>query len=292
MSSESIPVEFYSSYSYLASCAEGLEDIVAYELKLFGIGQLSISTSGVYFNADVGRLKELQTRMRTVDFIYKVQRGSALDSEQEKRNRWPRMNFTLTKLTKPLYLRDYRVYNHPSSLKPSVAASLLLTTDMSRDLLDPFVGGGTIVVEDALMTRLSGRKSLPYQIKPHRILGIDINPKHLSGARKNAREAGVSDIIHFMLGDSTKVSLEARYSRMVTNPPFGVRGGKKERIKKMYERFVSNIDRLLLPRSEGIVITSDWKILEELMRERGILVRRIRRIRHKKLWTGAIYFNL
>ncbi|MEM0118378.1 MAG: hypothetical protein QXV32_08005 [Conexivisphaerales archaeon] len=294
MSSERNHVKSFHShpYPYLASCAEGIEDIVANELRLLGINQLSISTSGVYFNSDEDKLKELQSRVRTVNYIYRVQGGLAVDSKSEKDDIDSRTDTVFTKLAGPLYLRDYRVYNHPSSLMPTVAASLLLTTDMSRDLIDPFVGGGTIVIEDALMTNMSKKESLPYRVKHHRILGIDISPKHLSGAKKNARIAGVSDMIHLMLDDSTKVRLDARYSRMVTNPPFGVRGSKRERIIKLYERFVSNIDNLLLHGSEGVIITSDWKILEAEMRQRGIVVRSIRRIRHKKLWTGAIYFTL
>jgi len=52
-----------------------------------------------------------------------------------------------------LNFREYRVYNHPSSIRPTLAASLVLMAEPGGGLLyDPFCGGGTILIEGALMS--------------------------------------------------------------------------------------------------------------------------------------------
>jgi 23S rRNA G2445 N2-methylase RlmL len=268
---------------FFAKCAEGLEDILAYELKLYGISTLQVGSSKVIFDCENDRINELMMKLRTADNIFFIRDfGTTSDSNLK--------GIRLNK--KPLYLRRYRLFNHPSSLLPSVAAALLLCTDMKRDLIDPFVGGGTIVVEDALIMHGSEEASLPYPAGKHRVMGVDINRHHLSGARKNARKAGVANLIDLKLNDSTRIKLYPPFARMVTNPPYGVRGSKRERIKKLYDRFVANIDNILASNAEGVMITTEWNLLLNLLRERGFKLKEVRKIKHRKLYTAAIHFTL
>src|SRR5579884_1611656 len=109
---------------FFAKCAEGLEDILAYELKLYGISTLQVGSSKVIFDCENDRINELMMKLRTADNIFFIRDfGTTSDSNLK--------GIRLNK--KPLYLRRYRLFNHPSSLLPSVAAALLLCTDMKRD---------------------------------------------------------------------------------------------------------------------------------------------------------------
>jgi 23S rRNA G2445 N2-methylase RlmL len=265
---------------FAATCSEGLEDILAYELKLYGLSDIHVKSSRVIFDCGADKIKEIMTKLRTADNIFLINDFMSTSDKSVRLNK------------KPLYLRDYRLFNHPSSLLPSVAAALLLRTDMKKDLIDPFVGGGTIVVEDALMMQGSKEANLPYPSEEHRIMGIDINYHHLSGAKKNARKAGVIDFIELELNDSTRIKLYPPFSRMVTNPPYGVRGSKKERIKKLYDRFAANIDNILASNAEGIMITTEWNLLLKILGERGFRVKEVRKVRHRKLHTAAIHFTI
>jgi len=266
---------------FAATCSEGLEDMLAFELSLYGVRNIFKGRQEVIFDCDIDKISELMIKLRTADNIIIKNKSSPEDMLKGTR-----LNI------RPLYLRDYRVFNHPSSLLPSVAAALLLCTDMKRDLIDPFVGGGTVLIEDALMMHQSVNERLPYTTEIHRIMGIDINPHHLSGAKKNAKRAGVADIIRLELADSTKIKLYPLFSRMVTNPPFGVKGSKKERILKLYDRFAANIDNILSPNAEGIIITTEWNQIVKILSDRGFRLKEVRKFRHRRLYTGAVHFFL
>ena len=61
--------------------------------------------------------------------------------------------------------------------------------------------------------------------------------KHIQGAKKNAKKAGVE--IKFFKGDAREIPLN--YDRIITNPPYGIRIGSIRKIKKLYENFLSNL---------------------------------------------------
>lgn len=73
------------------------------------------------------------------------------------------------------------------------------------------------------------------------IHGYDINSEAVSMAQYHARQAGVSDAVHFQVRDMKELSSRAKYGFVITNPPYGERlGAKKENIilyKQMGEHF-------------------------------------------------------
>ena len=213
-----------------------------------------------------------------------------------------------------LNIREYRVYNHPSSIRPTLAASLLLMAKPKGGVLyDPFCGGGTILIEAAQMS-----KSRPTHIKrdyryrgfldfdpvaeeaaaPAKpvipgftsILGSEINSVHLKGCGRNLESAGVRDV-SVVLGDCTETVLPNKADVIVTNPPFGVRGAKLNRMALLYARFVDNLPNLLKDGGRAVVVTSDFEELKRLLGRKGMRQEGAARTLHGHLWVEGVAFT-
>ncbi|MEM1610802.1 MAG: tRNA (guanine(6)-N2)-methyltransferase, partial [Sulfolobales archaeon] len=159
--------------------------------------------------------------------------------------------------------RRYRVYNHPAALKTLLAAAMIrLSGYKGEPLLDPLCGGATIPIEAAHMARKIPTvlfrqdylfRKLPLydpllereiatkligeiRMDSYKITCLDISPQHLAGAYENARSAKVIDTIKFVLGDATRresyKDIDAEV--IVTNPPYGMRSHRLEKIDKFY----------------------------------------------------------
>ena len=214
-----------------------------------------------------------------------------------------------------LNFREYRKYNHPSGLRPTLAASLLLMARPEGGVLyDPFCGGGTILIEAALMSATRPtheRRSYRYRnftdfdskvemdSRPARpsitpfgsFVGSEINSVHLKGCKKNLKTAG--DLpVSVALGDCTKTVLKERADVIVTNPPFGVRGSKLNRMKQLYGRFLDNLPNIMKEEGRVVVVTSDFEDLKGALRGRGIPIEGAARTLHSHLWVEGIAFRL
>lgn len=214
-----------------------------------------------------------------------------------------------------LSFREYRRYNHPSALRPTFAASMVLMASGSGGrLYDPFTGGGTILIEAALMSRSSPvHASRPYAYRSFTCydpkaeeasaprasaiagfssyLGCEINRTHLKGCLKNVEAAGLSDVVEACLCDGTRRSLEPRASAIITNPPYGVRGAKRRRMEEMYSRFLHHLPRVLEEDGTGVLITTEFELVKGLLDELGYSVDVSIRARHGHLWVEVIRFS-
>lgn len=193
--------------------------------------------------------------------------------------------------------RGYRAYQHPATLNPTVASGLIGLSgwDPSCSLLDPMCGSGTILIEAALkgwnippgrwrtafafqrLAFFDGR--LWEQAKeeadalitrrPLQLLGIDRGLKHVKGAMTNAERAGVGEAIHVRQGDCTKDPLPS--SRIViTNPPYGVRVGKRRLMAKLYGDFVDNLRRWAKEETKVLFITGEYRAFAEVLAARDL----------------------
>jgi 23S rRNA G2445 N2-methylase RlmL len=214
-----------------------------------------------------------------------------------------------------LNIREYRIYNHPSSIRPTLAASMLLMAKPTGGILyDPFCGGGTILIEASQMSKAklthtrreyryrgfvdfdpaAEESSVPSKptIPPFTsILGSEINSVHLKGCRKNLQTAGVQDA-SVVLGDCTKTVLPRRADVIVTNPPFGVRGAKLNRMGLLYARFIDNLPNVLKEGGRALVVTSDFEELKRLLARKEIRPDGAARTLHSHLWVEAVAFKL
>lgn len=214
-----------------------------------------------------------------------------------------------------LNFREYRVYNHPSSIRPSLAASLVFMANADGGVLyDPFCGGGTILIEAALMSLARpthARRTYRFRsfaeytaeeersaslnhpvIRPFEYeVGTEINSVHLKGCRKNLSAAGLGDL-RVSLGDCTKTVLERRADVIVTNPPYGVRGSKLTRMEALSSRFLQNLPNILRPGGRAVVVTSDAEMLKREMARTGLVPSEVAKTLHSHLWVEGIAFRM
>jgi len=161
-----------------------------------------------------------------------------------------------------LHKRGYREISTRAPLKETMAAALVQLSfwQPGRPLIDPFCGGGTILIEAALLGRnmAPGRSrafafeewthvpkdsirtarenadALVANVEPMRLLGSDIHAGALSLARKNAEDAGVANDIHFQQGEFKDLTSKKEFGVIITNPPYGERLDQEE-LQHLYE---------------------------------------------------------
>ena len=145
-----------------------------------------------------------------------------------------------------LHKRGYRVFDHPAALRPTIAYAMIKIAGVREKeiLLDPFCGGGTILIEAAHMYKNLG------------LFGIDLFAQNIKGAYLNAICAGVSEKINFIVGDATKLNkiFNVEVDRIVCNPPYGIRqlrGEKSREVPKLYDKFLSSASKILA--DEGVI---------------------------------------
>lgn len=171
-----------------------------------------------------------------------------------------------------LHKRGYRSLGYNAPIKETLAAAMLMISRWSpgRPLIDPFCGSGTIPIEAALMTMnkapgldrefdsqewpiipkkvwynaLNEARDLIKPVNEIAIQGFDINPEAISMAKYHAKQAGVSDIIHFQVRDVRDISSRAKYGFIVTNPPYGERMGEKKQNSQLYREMGQSFKKL------------------------------------------------
>ncbi len=111
---------------------------------------------------------------------------------------------------RPLHRRGYKQAHLPGSLKPPVAAAMLMLAGFEGNttILDPFCGSGTIPIE-------AGLQGLS-------VIGSDSSTEALEYARHNAHDAGLGPSVGWFLADATNLPLsDQSMDSVVTNLPWG-----------------------------------------------------------------------
>jgi putative N6-adenine-specific DNA methylase len=165
-----------------------------------------------------------------------------------------------------LHQRGYRRAVTQAPLRETLAAAMVLASrwDGSTRLVDPFCGSGTIPIEAAMIARrlAPGRarrfrfmdwpdydgqlwnavltrareQELPRAAAP--IAGTDRSGWAMRAAKSNADRAGVADDVGFEPQDATQLEVPpGPPGWIVTNPPYGVRLGKRDELRALYTRF-------------------------------------------------------
>lgn len=162
-----------------------------------------------------------------------------------------------------LHRRWYRVQEHEAALRPTMAYAMLDYAGFQAGdrVVDPLCGCGTIPIEAALIasdrsptrnhdpafTRFQFLDSEEYErlqsIEQElpagtEITGRDIDEAAISGARKNAQEAGVAGDCSFGTGDATSAEIDA--DLVVTDMPFGIRTNNE--LHSLYSRFFEQLE--------------------------------------------------
>jgi 23S rRNA G2445 N2-methylase RlmL len=128
---------------------------------------------------------------------------------------------------------SYRVEQVPASSHPTLAAALARLGGARPDdvVWDPFVGGGTELVERA---RLGPWKKL---------IGSDLDGAALERARINLEAAGIA--ADLTVGDARSFRPSEKPQLIVTNPPMGRRVLNKQLTGALYDEFLAHAAQLL-----------------------------------------------
>ncbi len=163
----------------------------------------------------------------------------------------------------PLSRRGYRKIPLGAPMQETLAAAVVLSTGWNRsgNFINPLCGSGTLAIEAALIglnkapgllrgnfgfmhlkgfqepawsdlreqARNAARKSMAA-----RIIATDIDAAAVDAARKNARTAGVEQLIEFNVCDFRDTPLPGS-GIIVMNPPYGERMGEIAKLEDLYK---------------------------------------------------------
>ncbi|MFO7810487.1 MAG: class I SAM-dependent RNA methyltransferase [Candidatus Delongbacteria bacterium] len=163
----------------------------------------------------------------------------------------------------PLFKRGYRLKTGNAPIKETLAAGLILLSKWNGNqiLLDPFCGSGTIPIEAAMMKKRmapglnrhflsmkwkfldrriwleTAQEALDIMTTDQKIeiYGVDNDDMVIDGARSNAQEAEVDDIVSLKKADIKDLTLTFREGVIITNPPYGERLGTKYDSDRLYK---------------------------------------------------------
>lgn len=187
----------------------------------------------------------------------------------------------------PLFMRGLRRARSEAPLRENLAAGILMLSGWTPDqtLLDPMCGGGTILMEAALMAHhvapglgrrfafeklhnfhqthwrdiceaSKARQTVPGQAM---IFGSDREGAVLKAARINLEAAGLSEAVHLRQADVLDLTPPAETGILVTNPPYGVRLGQEERLADLYPRLGDALKQRF-PGWRAYIFTADMRL--------------------------------
>ena len=168
-----------------------------------------------------------------------------------------------------LHQRGYKTATVPAPLNEVLAAGLIMLTgwDGECDLIDPFCGSGTILIEAALIAlnvypgvfrkeyafekwkdfdadlfdRIYNDDSQEREFD-HKIYGYDINRQAVQIATDNVLNAGVKEAVSVEQRDFYEFEKPIDKAIMITNPPYGDRITTDD-IFDLYETIGKNLKR-------------------------------------------------
>jgi 23S rRNA G2445 N2-methylase RlmL len=151
--------------------------------------------------------------------------------------------------------RDYKTAHVAASLRPSVAAAMVLLTEPTPDdvFLEPMCGAGTIVAErlafDAVRQLFAG----------------DIAPQMLTAARKNVPREATRRLMRW---DAMRLPIaSSTINKSAVNLPFGKKIATKQEIARLYPAFFREVERVLAPGGICVALTSEYELMRQTLRE-------------------------
>ena len=161
----------------------------------------------------------------------------------------------------PLHKRGYRKEHNQAPIRETLAAAIAKISRPRENVLlwDPMCGSGTIAIEGAMimkniapgMNRSFAGEAFPFINKKlwdnareearegivktdFQAYASDIDEACVRLTEKNARLAGVSDVLRVFKSDFRDIGEAGRRGTIVTNPPYGERLGSLREVEKLY----------------------------------------------------------
>ncbi len=129
-----------------------------------------------------------------------------------------------------------RPRNHPTSLNPKLARSMINLAGSVETVLDPFCGAGGILLEGALVSR--------------QMTGLDIDERQVKRAEENLTHYDLAATLS--VGDATKCDAFGEFDAIVTDLPLG-KNAKLENAKETFTQFFSAASKI----TETVVVAID-----------------------------------
>ena len=190
-----------------------------------------------------------------------------------------------------LHLRGYRQALAKAPLRETLAAAALIASGWRGDtpLIDPMCGSGTIPIEGALIARrvapglvrhfafeswpdfdsrlwgevVAAAKARVIAHAPVPITGSDRDAGAIQAAVSNAERAGVLDDVEFSEGPISAMQPSATPGWVVSNPPYGVRVGERDRLRNLYAQ-LGNVLRTKCPGWRFALLSADPQLERQL----------------------------
>lgn len=199
----------------------------------------------------------------------------------------------------PLHKRGYRKESNSAPIRETLAAAIAATSRPREEVLlwDPMCGSGTIAIEAAMkmrgiapgVSRSFAAESFPFvdakiwrmareeardgeHPTDFQVYASDISAPCVSLTQRNAKAAGVSNIIKAFQTDCRKISAPGRRATIVTNPPYGERMGTEREVEELY-RTMGEHFRSLAPWQVYIITSHPY--FERLYGKRADKVRKL-----------------
>ena len=190
-----------------------------------------------------------------------------------------------------LHQRGYRQAVVRAPLRETLAAAMLLAAkwNPAAPLVDPMCGSGTIGIEAALLARrlAPGRKrTFAFQRWPDAderawtallsraeggvvagaiapIVCADRDAGAVAATRANAERAGVADDIDVREGAISSIEARGESGWLVTNPPYGVRVGERDKLRSLYAQ-LGHVARRVFPGWTIALLAADRALASQL----------------------------
>ena len=171
-----------------------------------------------------------------------------------------------------LHKRGYRKSYGEAPIKETVASALINLTyyKKAKVIADLFCGSGTIAIETAMILKnVQPGKNRDFDflhfdkfnvdfyaetlreaianekdIVDCKILASDIDETQVEIAKRNAKRAGVSDLITFSVSNALDFASDFENGVIITNPPYGERLMNRNEIVKLYKSFSKTFSAL------------------------------------------------
>ena len=155
---------------------------------------------------------------------------------------------------------SYRKQAIPASIHPVTAASVVQLCKPymkeNADVLDPFCGSGTLLIERGIAK------------KTQSLVGVDISPAAIKAACANRAASGLK--MAFIRGDILGYGA-AQYDEIISNMPFGIRvSGHSENVK-LYRQFADKLIKLLKDDGTAFLYTQEKRLLRDVIAAKQML---------------------
>lgn len=199
----------------------------------------------------------------------------------------------------PLHKRGYRKESNSAPIRETLAAAIAAISRPREEVLlwDPMCGSGTIAIEAAMkmrgiapgVSRSFAAEAFPFVDKniwkmareeardnelktKFEVFASDISAPCVALTERNAKHAGVADMIRVFQCDCRKISAPGRRATIVTNPPYGERMGTEKSVEELY-RTMGEHFRSLAPWQVYIITSHPY--FERLYGKRADKVRKL-----------------